>query len=85
LIRAINAMKAMSMAAMLIARRIPSEAPAAAASTTLAWRRSPEGFTSPNVSGCPVSGTRILLTYSDAGAAMTLVARIATGSAPILM
>ena len=82
---AMNARNAISMAATLIARRVPSEAPAAKASITLTCSRSTTIFTLPTVAGVPVSGSRIFDRYNPHGAAITLVVSTATGSAPRLM
>jgi hypothetical protein len=75
----------MSIAATLMASSVPSEAPAEAASMTLVCCFSTTIFTSPSVAGSSVSGYRILARYSPHGAAITLVVRIATGSAPSAM
>ena len=70
------------MAAMLRAMRIPSIAPPAAASITFAWSPRPAATTTPAVADRAVSGSRIFATYRAHGAAITLVASSATGSAP---
>ena len=75
LIIAIRATKASSIAAMLIASFMPSDAPAAAASMMFLLSFSMCTVTEPAVSGVPVSGIRILAISSVAGAAMIDAAR----------
>ncbi len=77
-----NARNAISIAATFRARVSPSDAPAAAASITFTCCRSTAVFTRPRVSGSSVSGSMIFDRYSPHGAAITLVVRIAIGSAP---
>ena len=75
----------MSIAATLIARPMPSDAPDAAASMMLTCGRSGEMRTRPRVTGSSSSGRSSFARYRLAGAAITLVARAATGSAPTPM
>ena len=56
---AMQARNAISIAATFIARRMPSDAPAASASITFTCRRSTATRTVPAVAGVPVSGSRI--------------------------
>ncbi len=71
-----RAMKAMSITATLKASCPPSKAPRAAASSTLASWLGMSTFTSPEVSGCSVSGSSSLAIITAPGAVMiTAVSR----------
>ena len=79
------AMKAISMAAMLMARTAPWPAPRAAASIMLAAVRSILRVTFPAVFGVSVSGMIILAINKEAGAAIRLAAIRYSALIPRLM
>ena len=82
---AMMARNAISIAATFNASCRPSAAPADAASMTLTCCRSTDKPIAPPVSGDSVSGSSSFDRYRPHGAAITLVVRIAMGSAPMPM